>query len=58
MSNEKSYLILLLSVVVLIISIMLDWGLRSRMIELQEWKTTYESGYCPTCGQPLDREGG
>ncbi len=56
MSNEKAYFILFLSVMVFILSILFDWGLRSKMIELQEWKTTYESGYCPTCGQPLDRK--
>ena len=27
-----------------------SWEIRERMIYFQNWKETYESGYCPTCG--------
>lgn len=53
-TNEKMYLILIISGICLIVSIVFNWGVRARMVELQEWKTTYESGYCPTCGHKLN----
>ena len=34
-------------------ALMINWGIRNEVIQLREWKATYESGYCPTCGAKM-----
>lgn len=41
------------SLLILTMSIMCSWGIREEVKYLREWKTTYESQYCPTCGSYL-----
>ena len=33
-----------------------DWGIRQEMVYYKNWKETYDSRYCPTCGQQLNIE--
>lgn len=53
MNNIISHLCLFLASILFIMAILFSLGPRDEMIKLREWKETYESGYCPTCGQPL-----
>ena len=58
MSKGASLTIFSFSLVLFIFGLGLllsSWGIRENMIYLQDWKATYESGYCPTCGNPIDR---
>ena len=56
MKLNKDSILCIIGLICLVMSIVFNWGLRERMIELDNWKQTYESGYCPTCGQPLQGE--
>ena len=41
------------SLLILAMAIICSWGIREKAKYLREWKTTYESQYCPTCGSYL-----
>jgi len=55
--NSKNISILALTMLIAFVGIctlISDWGLRQELFYYRNWKETYDSGYCPTCGQPLN----
>ena len=59
--NEKimftlSSMLFAIGLLLVVFSLMMNWGIRNEAIQLREWKTTYESGYCPTCGAKIYKE--
>ena len=59
-NDKKMFAIFMISGVMFLLSLGLifaDWGMREKMIELDNWKATYESGYCPTCGAKMEQTG-
>ena len=58
MNNKNYYLIILTAMAIgaVIMAYMATMELRNEVVALREWKTSYESGYCPTCGAKLTED--
>ena len=57
MSNTKYYFLIASIYIVGVIAIFCfisSLRVRENMLDYKQWKETYESGYCPTCGHKLD----
>lgn len=55
--NSKNISILALAILIAFVgfcALIADWGIRQEMVYYKNWKETYDSRYCPTCGQPLN----
>ena len=54
--NNKNILMLIISILIAfnIWALITGWGIRQEMVYYKNWKETYDSRYCPTCGQPLN----
>ena len=56
LKSQKFFIFSLLIFLTGICFLIASWGVRQKMIELDNWKATYESGYCPTCGAKMESE--
>lgn len=51
--NNKNILTLIMGILIIYMLILI-YGIRQEMVYYKNWKETYDSRYCPTCGQPLN----
>ena len=57
--NSRCVSILALSILIAFVGVcalMSDWGIRNELIYYRNWKETFDSRYCPTCGHVLESE--
>lgn len=60
--NSKNILILTISIELVTIFLVIFMGIcaliseRQKLIYYRDWKETYDSKYCPTCGHILESE--
>jgi hypothetical protein len=57
--NNKIILLTMINILIAFVGIcvlMSDWGIRNELIYYRNWKETFDSRYCPTCGHVLESE--
>lgn len=51
--KETCLMIGIVGIIASICAFLFTQDLRSEAIQLRQWKSSYENGYCPTCGAKL-----